>query len=398
MSKRRRAASRANQVRAETPAANPVALWLAGGDIRCAGYTRLCDNPEIMTGCLRIAELIGSMTIYLMSNTDQGDVRIVNELSRAIDITPNGNMTRSQWMTAIVMNLLLYGNGNSIVVPHTYEGILRSMEPISASRVSFQPVGNSYREYRIRIDGTERDPESVMHFVYNPDPTYLWKGRGVTVALKDIANNLKQAQATENAFMSSEWKPSIIVKVDALTEEFSSPEGRARLLESYVKPSRTGEPWLIPAEQFQVEQVRPLSLADLALKDTVELDKRTVASIFGAPPHIIGIGNYDAKAHNGFVRTDIIHMATVWEQETTQKLLENPKRYYKISRRRLYDYDLKTLIDIDNSMADRGYLNGDEVREDAERDPIGLTERRVLENYIPIDMSGNQKKLIQQEE
>ena len=91
-------------------------------------------------------------------------------------------------------------------------------------------------------------------------------------------------------------------------------------------------------------------------------------------------------------------MATVWEQETTQKLLENPKRYYKISRRRLYDYDLKTLIDIDNSMADRGYLNGDEVREDAERDPIGLTERRVLENYIPIDMSGNQKKLIQQEE
>ena len=49
-------------------------------------------------------------------------------------------------------------------------------------------------------------------------------------------------------------------------------------------------------------------------------------------------------------------------------------------------------------MADRGYLNGDEVREDAERDPIGLTERRVLENYIPIDMAGMQKKLTQQEE
>ena len=77
----------------------------------------------------------------------------------------------------------------------------------------------------------------------------------------------------------------------------------------------------------------------------------------------------------------------------TQKLLENPKRYYKINRRRLYDYDLKTLIDIDNSLADRGYLNGDEVREDAGRDPIGLTEYKVLENYIPYDMSGQQKKL-----
>lgn len=395
LSKRRRAASRANQVRAETPAVNPVALWLAGGDIRCAGYTRLCDNPEIMTGCLRIAELIGSMTIYLMSNTDQGDVRIVNELSRAIDITPNGNMTRSQWMTAIVMNLLLYGNGNSIVVPHTYEGILRSMEPISASRVSFQPVGNSYREYRIRIDGTERDPESVMHFVYNPDPTYLWKGRGVTVALRDIANNLKQAQATENAFMSSEWKPSIIVKVDALTEEFSSPEGRARLLESYVKPSRTGEPWLIPAEQFQVEQVRPLSLADLALKDTVELDKRTVASVLGVPAFLLGVGTFNRDEWNNFVQTKVRAIALNIQQELTRVLITSPKWYLLLNFWSLLDYDLKSTSDILLAGADRGYVNGDEWRDRMHMTPAGLKDYKILENYIPADMSGNQKKLIQ---
>jgi hypothetical protein len=29
--------------------------------------------------------------------------------------------------------------------------------------------------------------------------------------------------------------------------------------------------------------------------------------------------------------------------------------------------------------------------------PAGLTEYRVLENYIPWDMAGNQKKLIQNE-
>ena len=108
-------------------AVDPVALWLKDGDIECPGYVQLSDNPEIQTACLRIAELIGSMTIYLMSNTDKGDERIVNELSRMIDITPNGNMTRSHWMTAIVMNMLLYGKGNSIVVPHTYEGFLKSL-------------------------------------------------------------------------------------------------------------------------------------------------------------------------------------------------------------------------------------------------------------------------------
>ena len=348
-----------------------------------------------MTGCLRIAELIGSMTIYLMSNTDQGDVRIVNELSRMIDITPNGTMTRMQWMTAIVMNMLLYGSGNSIVVPHTYEGILRSLEPISANRVQFQPVGTSYRDYKVLIDGVARDPANVLHFAYNPDPTYLWKGRGLTIVLRDIANNLKQAQKTENAFMSSEWKPSIIVKVDALTDEFSSPEGRQKLLDSYVKPSRNGEPWLIPAEAFQVEQVRPLSLADLAIKDTVELDKRTVAAVLGVPAFLLGVGEYSQVEWNNFVQTKVRAIAQIVQQEMTRVLITSPKWYLQLNFWSLLDYDLKATSDILLAGADRGYVSGDEWRRRMNMAPAGLTEYHVLENYLPYDRLGDQKKLVQ---
>ena len=385
---------RGNRKRDATPA-NPVAVWLDGGDICVPGYTRLSDNPEIMTGCLRIAELIGSMTIYLMSNTDNGDIRIINELSRMIDITPNGTMTRSQWMTAVVMNLLLYGNGNSVVVPHTSKGILKNMEPIAASRVSFRPTPGSYNEYSVCIDGQPRSPEDVMHFVYNPDPHYLWKGRGVTVLLKDIANNLKQAQKTENAFMASEWKPSIIVKVDALTEEFASPEGREKLLESYVKPQRTGEPWLIPAEQFQVEQVRPLSLADLAIKDTVELDKKTVASVLGVPAFLLGVGEFKRDEWNNFVQTKIRAIALNIQQEMTRVLIVSPKWYLLLNFWSLMDYDLKSTSDILLAGADRGYVCGDEWRDKLHMAPAGLKEYKVLENYIPVDMIGKQKKLVQ---
>ena len=386
---------RGQQKRDSTP--SPIALWMNDGEICCPGYTRLSDNPEIMTGCLRIAEMIGSMTIYLMSNTDDGDVRIVNELSRMIDITPNGTMTRMQWMSAIVMNLLLHGSGNSIVVPHTYEGILRSLEPISANRVSFQPKPGSYRDYTVRIDGKDRDPASVLHFAYNPDPTYLWKGRGVTVVLKDIANNLRQAQKTENAFMRSEWKPSIIVKVDALTDEFASPEGRAKLLESYVKPSRTGEPWLIPAEQFSVEQVRPLSLADLAIKDTVELDKRTVAAVLGVPAFLLGVGEYSQAEWNNFIQTKVRAIALNIQQEMTRALITSPKWYLMLNYWSLLDYDLKSTSDILLAGADRGYVSGDEWRRKMNLSPAGLTEFKVLENYIPYEDSGKQKKLVQDE-
>ena len=374
---------------------SPVALWLKDEDICCSGYTRLSDNPEIQTGCMRIAELIGSMTIKLMSNTEDGDIRIQNELSRKIDINPNGNMTRIQWMTAIVMNLLLYGEGNSIVVPHTYGGILQSLEPISASRVTFMPVGNSYRDYKVLIDGVARNPNDLLHFAYNPDPYYLWKGRGITFSLKDIAKNLKQAQKTENAFMSSKWKPSIIVKVDALTDEFSSPEGRQKLLDSYVKPAQDGEPWLIPAEQFQVEQVRPLTLSDLAIKDTVELDKRTVASVLGVPPFLLGIGDFKREEWNNFIQGRLRPIVLTIQQEMTRGLILSPKWYLDFNVWSLMDYDMKSMSDILLSGSDRGFVNGDEWRNRMHLAPAGLKEYKILENYLPYDMSGKQKKLIQ---
>ena len=362
-------------------------------DCCASGYTRLSDNPEIQTACLRIAELIGSMTIYLMENGPDGDRRILNELSRKIDIEPNRNMTRSHWMTANVMNMLLYGKGNGICVPHTHEGNLESLEPISASRVTFQPVGNSYRDYRVLIDGIPKDPNNLLHFVYNPDPTYLWMGRGVTVTLKDIANNLKQAQKTENAFMSSEYKPNIIVKVDALADEFATPAGRQKLLDSYVKPSQNGEPWLIPAEQFEVEQVRPLTLADLAIKDTVELDKKTVAAVIGVPAFLLGVGTFNREEWNRFIQTKVKAIALNIQQELTRCLIISPKWYIYLNYWSLMDYDLKAVSDILLAGSDRGFVCGDEWRDRMHLPPAGLKEYKVLENYIPYDMSGDQEKL-----
>lgn len=362
-------------------------------DCCASGYTRLSDNPEIQTACLRIAELIGSMTIYLMENGPDGDRRIINELSRKIDIEPNRNMTRSHWMTVNVMNMLLHGKGNGICVPHTHEGNLESLEPISASRVTFQPVGNSYRDYRVLIDGIPKDPNNLLHFVYNPDETYLWMGKGVTVTLKDIANNLKQAQKTENAFMSSDYKPNIIVKVDALADEFATPAGRQKLLDSYVKPSTTGEPWLIPAEQFEVQEVRPLTLADLAIKDTVELDKKTVAAVIGVPAFLLGVGAFNREEWNSFIQTKVKAIALNIQQELTRCLIISPKWYIYLNYWSLMDYDLKAVSDILLAGSDRGFVCGDEWRDRMHLPPAGLKEFKILENYIPYDKSGDQEKL-----
>lgn len=364
-------------------------------DLCCTQYTSLDKNPEIVTACKKIAELIGSMTIYLMENTSKGDIRIVNELSRKIDIDPIQTMTRSHWMQTIVMNMLLYGDGNSIVVPHTYGGIIKSLEPIASSRVSFIPKANSYRDYYVLVDGIQRRPEDLMHFTYNPDKYYLWMGQGIKATVKDIANNLKQASATKNAFMGSKWKPALIVKVDGLIDEFSSPEGRQKILDNYVKASSVGEPWLIPSEQFQVEQVKPLSLKDLAIDSGVEVDKRTVAALLGVPPFVLGVGAFNREEWNNFISTTIMTIVKGIEQEMTRKLILNPKWYLKLNVLSLMDYDLNTISAVYTAFGDRGWVNGNEARDRIGMSPVdGLDEYKVLENYIAIDQSSLQKKIV----
>lgn len=366
-------------------------------DILCGdGYTSLDQNPEIVAACRKIAEVVGAMTIHVMENTERGDERVINELSRKIDINPCSSMTRQTFIEAIVMNLLLYGKGNSVVKVYTEDGYLSDMEPVAASRVSFQ--GN-YTRYHVLIDGIPYAPDEVMHFVYNPDKTYLYKGQGVTAQLKDVADNLRQAQITTNAFMKSKYKPSLIVKVDGMTEEFSSPKGRQKLINEYMNSGEAGAPWLIPAEQFEIEQIKPLSLSDLAISDNVKLDKQSVAAILGVPAFVLGVGEYKQDEWNYFVKTKIKTIVTGLQQEMTRKLIYSPNMYIKFNAMSVMDWDLTTIASVFGSLSDRGFVTGNEVRDKIGMSPReGLDELRVLENYIPWDMAAAQKKLVQKGE
>lgn len=395
MNKRQRQKMKA---RAEPAAQSKIVSWLCSSEafetLTCQGYTNLAHNPEIITAVGKIAKLIGSMTIHLMQNTDDGDIRVRNELSRKIDINPFSNMTRSLFIQWIVMTMYLYGDGNAVVYPQFRRGYLRDLKPIPASMVSFIPDG--LWDYTVSINGKEYAPDEILHFVLNPGNYYPWRGEGLHVALKDVANNLKQAAATEKGFMQSKWKPSIIVKVDALTDEFSSPEGRSQLLRDYIDTSEVGEPWMIPAEQFEVEQVKPLSLSDLALSDMVQLDKKTVASILGVPPFVLGVGDFKRDEWNNFISSTIMPVAQMIEQELTKKLLYSPELYFHFNPRSLYNYELRDLAAIADDQYIRGIMTGNEVRNWIGLSPTeGLNDLVILENYIPRGMIGDQSKLIQ---
>lgn len=358
------------------------------------GYRQLNRCPEIIAGVDKLANLLGSMTIHVYENTDEGDTIIKDRFSRVLDVEPNAYMSRHNFIAWIVETLYLNGNGNAVVLPTTEGGYLRSLQPVPPSRVR---IDNN--KYEITINGKVVSSGEVLHFVLNPEEERAWKGRGVAVQLRDVCETLTQASQTRKSFLSSKIMPSVIVNVQSDAEELASKDGRAKISQQYLEQTERGNPWIIPADIMNVQQIKPLTLEDIAIDKTITLDKKQVASLLGIPSFVLGEGQFNEKEWNNFIATSVMSIAQIIQQEMTRKLILSNERYIAFSPRSLMSYSLTELANVGCELMQRGMMTGNEVR-----DWIGLSPRDslneliMLENYIPADKIGEQKKLLQQGE
>ena len=109
---------------------------------------------------------------------------------------------------------------------------------------------------------------------------------------------------------------------------------------------------------------------------------------------MLGEGDFNADEWNNFINTTVKPLTDGIQQEMTKKLILNPKWYIKFNIRSLYSYDIEKLSKVGYEGYSRGVITGNEVRDWLGLNPMdGLDELIVLENYIPLEDVGNQKKL-----
>lgn len=357
-----------------------------------SGYTTISETAEFKTCIDIIADLVSNMTIYLMKNTEKGDIRLKNELSKKIDINPCKFMTKKAWIYFIVKNLLI--NGNAVVFPvFDKNGYLEDLIPKTTKNLGFN-WDYSKQDYYILQDSNRYYSDEFIHFVLNPDEIEFYKGRGLKIDLKEINEALNLATSTRKSFLKGQYMPSLIVKVDSTEELLETEEGKESIEDKYLSRRESGKPWIIPAEMLEINQVKPLTLNDLALNDSVILDKKTVASMMGVPAFLLGVGSFNEEEFNNFIQTKIMSIGKIIEQTLTKSLIYSPDLYFKCNARSLYSYNFREIAEIGQKLFTSGIMLGNEVRDWIGLTPLDeLNELIILENYIPASKIADQKKL-----
>lgn len=356
----------------------------------CQGYTRLTSVPEVMTCVNVIASMVSNMTIHLMKNTPNGDIRIVDGLSRKVDIDPYMNMTRKQWVEWIVKSMLIHGN--AYVYPKYKDDLIDELMLIPNDKIRM--VTND-KGYHFLLGEKKIFPDEILHFTYNVDPDNPFVGRGLTIELRDLMSTLKSASNIRKGFMTDEFKPSVIVYVNGMTDDMQTAEGRESVKNKIGAKIKAGEPFIIEDEIARVEQVKPLTLNDLAISDGVEMDKRQTSALFGVPPYYMGLDSFNADEHNNFVKTTIRNISETIAQVLTKGLILSPDRYFRLNPRSLMSYSVQEIANLGATLGSIGFIVGNEIRDDLGLPPLeGLSSPIVLENYIPVEKIGDQKKLL----
>lgn len=382
--------------RSEAPAAAPAAIPVgvtflnlnSPGVLAGIGYHRLLDAPEVASAIWIISDLISSMSIHLMENRKNGDVRIRDQLARKVDVNPWSMGTRLLWMQWIVDTMI--ARGESVVIPKTTGDLIADLIPAPNATVHRDPGAT---DYYAMFNGAKFDSGNILHFRLRPDPDQPWRGLGVQVQLDQIVQSILQTYETKTAYMSSEYKPPVVVAVNS-DSPLSNQKERDRFTETYLKRQDKSAPLIIPADLMNISQVKPLSLTDLAIKDGIELDKKTVASIIGVPAFLLGVGFFNKEEYNTFISRKILPIARGIEQELTKKLIFSDNRYWRLNSRGLYAYSITDLATIAKEWRGAGLMTGNEARNWIDMSPKdGLDELVMLENYLPADRLGDQKKL-----
>lgn len=334
-------------------------------------------NSDVVYACVNyIASTIAKMPLNLYANTEEGKMKIDNDLSYLLKNRPNAYMNSVDFIQALVSNMLIYGNAFAKVI--TNRGKITELILLEPSNTRLENVKNKWVVVTT-INGKQEilNYNQVIHIRDLSEDGV--RGISRVEAIKGKVSNRTNADNKLNRYMSN----GLGVK-GVITGKIDDNKAKIRLKEGFNKVLQSCDDNIaVLTEGMTYQNINSSSLADDEFINNLKLTKADICAIFNINPALLGDSEQATNSNLETLKLDFIQsllpLLIKIEQEFNYKLLsydDRLKTYFKFNSSSAMRGNDKDRADYYTKMFRNGFITQDEIRalEDMNNLPDNLGE------------------------
>lgn len=352
---------------------------------------------SVVWGCVRLlSETVGSLPLSIYKSSKDGNSESLPDddyLQVLLHDRPNNDMTSVEFREAMMVNLVLLGNGYALIERNS-EGVVTALYPIRASLVTPRQERD-----RVVYDFNDRGKVETLP----SDKVFHLKGFGADGLMgyspvSYARNAMGLSMATEDygaKFFAGGARPKGVLKLPTWLKAETREKVKADLAK--IQQQIEGGDGTLLLEGGMEYQAISIPPEDAQFLETRKLQLNEICRIFRVPPHMVAdldkatFSNIESQGME-FEKFTLRPYLTRWEQAIKQKIIPVNKRRTHFAR-----FNLDGLLRADSAaraafysvMLQNGVYSSNEVRalENRNSQP-GADELRVQVNMTPLDKLG----------
>jgi len=387
--------SRASATLTQTNTSSTLFGGLFGAKQSSAGVdvtlTSAQTHTTVMT-CYRIlSESIASLPIHLMKRTAKSgkvtkEKDYANPLYNLLNLSPNGEMSRFNWIESMMMNLVSRGNGYTQIIRNGRDKVVALYPLLSDNmRIVRSESGELAYIYNTAKTGDVwLEKSQVLHVrglsldgISGMSPImYSANSIGLSMALEEFGSN----------FFKNGANPGAVYEMPNKLSDDAFERLRTSLKEKYESLKNSGKPMLLE-EGLQFKQIGVANNESQFLESR-KFQKSEIASIFRIPPHLV-----NDLEHATFTNIEqqslefVTYTLTPWVQRFEQALnialFAETDNYASFNMDAMIRGDIKSRYDAHGTAIRDGWLTRNEVREQEGKNPLDGLDEPIL----PLNMT-----------
>lgn len=293
-----------------------------------------------------LGETIGRLPLNIYKINEEGH-KVKDTSDHRYDMLHNmfnNYLTSNQGLTSLEYTRNIKGNSFAMINRNPATGQVQSLDLMHPDKVEGYKVQSGELYYKIRDIATPVNANDLLHFRLITKDDGIWGLNPITtlrlnLSLTNQALNKLNDYYTNNLMTTKILKPLIANTstknlqdtIDTLTEQINGQAGRIITIPTNYELSELS-----------------LSFVDSIFIDTIKFNTSQVASVFGIPPHYLGL--YEASKFNNmeqlglqFKSQTLSAIVRMYEQEMMSKLLTKEERLAGTEIR----FNIDTIVEYD---------------------------------------------------